>query len=300
MCNSRRHRQCPASRKSVKHTPGARKTVLQGVRLHNSDYVKEAPASRCEGPTFELPGEAASDKQPPSGATRAPARRGAAHFALASRERQCQNPRAQSAAPWNRHQDSKGSVSLETSVPCKQSSALGASLRVVTEPKAVCRNKSATPPSSPFLRGTASPCYTCPLFLHTLRPFHRCTGLADASGRTRFQGHKVFRAGRGQPSRLLAQRMPVSQRTRCQAITPSFRRKNFKGHTPGIVIPRSSPPPSPATVPRRPSSTAPVATLQRSRVGTSPRRTVPVRGNRHTPLHRHLTLTHLGRSGPGP
>ena len=185
-------------------------------------------------------------------------------------------------------------------MPCKQSSALGASLRVVTEPKAVCRNKSATPPSSPFLRGTASPCYTCPLFLHTLRPFRRCTGLADASGRPRLQGHKVFRAGRGQPSRLLAQRLPVSQRTRCQAITPSFRRKNFKGHTPGIVIPRSSPPSSPATIPRRPSSTAPETTLQRSRVGASIPRTVPVRGNPCTPRQHHLALTPLGRSGPGP
>ena len=185
-------------------------------------------------------------------------------------------------------------------MPCKQSAALGASLGVGPEPKVVCRSEPATPPSSPFLRGTASPCYTCPLFLHTLRPFRRCTGLADASGRPWLQGHKVFRAGRGQPSRLLAQRMPVSHRTRCQAITPSFRRKNIKGHTPGIVISGSSPPPSPATFPRHPSSTAPVATLQRSRVGTSPRRTVPVRENPCTPHHPHLALTPLGRSGPGP
>lgn len=152
LCNSRRHRQRPASRESAKHTPGARRTVLQGVRLHNSDYVKEAPASRCEGPAFELPGEAASDKQPPSGATRAPARRGAAHFARASRERQCQDSRAQSAAPWNRHQDSKDSISLETSVQCEQSAALIASLGVGPEPKVVCRSEPATPPSSPFLQ----------------------------------------------------------------------------------------------------------------------------------------------------
>ena len=81
LCNSRRHRQCPASRESAKHTPGARKTALQGVRLHNSDYVKEAPASRCEGPAFELPGEAAEDKQPPSRTSGLQARQGAAHFA---------------------------------------------------------------------------------------------------------------------------------------------------------------------------------------------------------------------------
>ena len=81
LCNSRRHWQCPASRESAKHTPGARKTALQGVRLHNSDYVKEAPASRCEGPAFELPGEAAEDKQPPSRTSGLQARQGAAHFA---------------------------------------------------------------------------------------------------------------------------------------------------------------------------------------------------------------------------
>ncbi len=153
LCNSRRHRQCPASRESVKHTPGARKTVLQGVRLHNSDYVKEAPASRCEGPTFELPGEAASDKRPPSRTSGLQARQGAAHFARASKERQCQYSRAQSAAPWDRHQDSKGSVSLGTSVMCEQSAALIASLGVGPEPKAVCRSEPATPPSSPFLQG---------------------------------------------------------------------------------------------------------------------------------------------------
>ena len=56
----------------------------------------------------------------------------------------------------------------------------------------------------------------------------------------------------------------------------------------------------PARIPRRPSSTAPERTHQRSRVGASNRRIVPVRGNRHTPLHRHLALTPVGRSGPGP
>ena len=38
---------------------------------------------RCEGPTLEFLGEEASDRQPPSRATRAPARQGAAHFAVA-------------------------------------------------------------------------------------------------------------------------------------------------------------------------------------------------------------------------
>ena len=45
---------------------------------------------RCGGPTFEFPGEAAEDKQPPSRTSGLQARRGAAHFARPSWERQCQ------------------------------------------------------------------------------------------------------------------------------------------------------------------------------------------------------------------
>lgn len=56
----------------------------------------------------------------------------------------------------------------------------------------------------------------------------------------------------------------------------------------------------PARIPRRPSSTARFRPLERCRVSASIRRSVPVRGSRRTPLHRHLALTHLGRSGPGP
>ena len=56
----------------------------------------------------------------------------------------------------------------------------------------------------------------------------------------------------------------------------------------------------PARIPRRPSSTARFRTHQRSRGSASIRRVMPVRGNRRTPLQRHLALTPLGRSGPGP
>lgn len=83
LCNSRRHRQCPASRASVKHTPGARPSDQQGVRLHNPDYVKYAPSVSCESPASELPGEAAAGKRPPSRTSGLQARQGAAHFALA-------------------------------------------------------------------------------------------------------------------------------------------------------------------------------------------------------------------------
>ena len=101
---------------------------------------------QCEGPTFELPGEAAADKQLPSGATRASARRGAAHF-------------AGSKVPGTFSVSRYSSIcnSLSVSVLCGESAALGASLGVGPAPKVVCRSKSATPPSSPFLLGTASP-----------------------------------------------------------------------------------------------------------------------------------------------
>ena len=39
------------------------RTVLQGVRLHNPDYVKYAPSASCECPTSELPGEAAAGEE---------------------------------------------------------------------------------------------------------------------------------------------------------------------------------------------------------------------------------------------
>ena len=47
--------------------------------------------------------------------------------------------------------------SLSVSVLCGESAALGASLGVGPALKVVCRSKSATPPSSPCLLGTASP-----------------------------------------------------------------------------------------------------------------------------------------------
>ena len=87
------------------HGTEARKKALQGVRLHNPDYVKFAPSVRCGGPTFELPGEAAADKRPPSGTSRDPVRRGAAHFAQGYISVSAYS-RAQSAVPWERHLDS--------------------------------------------------------------------------------------------------------------------------------------------------------------------------------------------------
>ena len=66
LCNSRRHRHLSASKEEVCVGQKPAKTALQGVRLHNPDYVKFAPSVGCKGPTFELPGEAAADKRPPS------------------------------------------------------------------------------------------------------------------------------------------------------------------------------------------------------------------------------------------
>lgn len=89
---------------------------------------------------------------------------------------------------------------------------------------------------------------------------------------------EAFRAARTRPSRPLAQRMPVSHRTMRQSRLLAL----------------------PARIPRRPSSTARFRPLERCRVGASIRRSVPVRGNRHTP-HQHRCRAHkVGRPGPGP
>ena len=69
-------------------------------------------------------------------------------------------------------------------VMCGESAALGASLGVGPAPKVVCRSKSATPPSSPFLRGTASPwsnLAAIPPHLCRGEPRQKCSGQPGCS-----------------------------------------------------------------------------------------------------------------------
>ena len=139
-------------------------------------------------------------------------------------------------------------------------------------------DKQSTKSQEPLLQGTASPCSTWPLFLQALCLFRLVRGPRFAAVRARLQSHKAFRAARTQPSRRLAQSMPVSQRTMRQSRLPAL----------------------PARTPRCPSYTARIRPLERSRVGASIRRSVPVRGNRRTPHQRHLALTPVGCSSPGP
>ena len=187
LCNSRRQRQCPASRESVKHTPGARRTILQGVRLHNPDYVKFAPSVICKGRTPNLPGEAAADKRPPSRTSGLQARQGAAHFALlrisVSGCSSSAPPAVGKAASdfrfearikgrWYATAQSAGTCNVSASPPsvtrwqpqccAGRSAALGASLGVGPAPPVVWQNESATPLPAPFLRGTAPPCSYLP------------------------------------------------------------------------------------------------------------------------------------------
>ena len=199
MCNSRRHRQCPASRESVKHTPGPRRNGLQGVRLHNPDYVKFAPSVGCEGPAFELPCEAAADKRPPSRTSGLQARQGAAHFALL---RISVGGYSSSAPPavgtvasdfrfearikgrWYARAQSAGTCNVSASRPsvarwqpqCRagKSAALGASLGVGPAPPVVCQAEPATPLPAPFLRGTAPPCHHLPAIPPHLVSFPPC------------------------------------------------------------------------------------------------------------------------------
>ena len=67
---------------------------------------------------------------------------------------------------------------------CGKSAALGASLGVGPAPKVVCRSKSATPPSSPFLLGTASPwsnLAAIPPHLCRGEPRQKCSGQPGCS-----------------------------------------------------------------------------------------------------------------------
>ena len=127
------------------------KTALQGVRLHNPDYVKFAPSKECEGYPFDLPGEAAAGEGLAAVAGPSPAL--------------CQPRTGQSnwgPVPPNSSTPVQVRISsintrltspASTIVRCEVPAALGASLGVGPAPKVVCQSESATPPSSPFLRG---------------------------------------------------------------------------------------------------------------------------------------------------
>lgn len=60
MCNRLQQRRCPAQTSVKVRGQVITRKHPTSSRLHNSDYVKLAPASRCEGSTFELPCEAAA------------------------------------------------------------------------------------------------------------------------------------------------------------------------------------------------------------------------------------------------
>ena len=127
------------------------RTAVQGVRLHNPDYVKFAPSKECEGFPFDLPGEAAAGEGLAAVAGPSPAL--------------CQPRTGQrnwGPVPPNSSTPVQVRISCismqpashaSTIVRCEVPAALGASLGVGPAPKVVCQSESATPPSSPFLRG---------------------------------------------------------------------------------------------------------------------------------------------------
>ena len=127
------------------------KSALQGVRLHNPDYVKFAPSKECESIPFDLPGEAAAGEGLAAVAGPSPAlcqpRTGQRNWGPAPPN--SSTPVQVRISGINMQLTSPAS----TLVQCENPAALGASLGVGPEPKVVCQNESATPPSSPFLRG---------------------------------------------------------------------------------------------------------------------------------------------------
>ena len=58
--NSRQHPHCHAFTASIFEGQKPARKALPGVRFHNTDYVNCAPEEGCEGPSFELPCEAAA------------------------------------------------------------------------------------------------------------------------------------------------------------------------------------------------------------------------------------------------
>ena len=145
---------------------------------------------------------------------------GAQHFALTSRESRClfRGRKVQGLRP---------------------SAALGASLGVAQSAKEMCQVKPVTPLLPPVLRGTASPCSTWLLFLHTSagkNPARSVPGIQEAVLRLR--------------SGLLAQRVRDALPQTRQAIHPATPRPGFP-----------QPPALPATSPRTTALTAPVGTV---------------------------------------
>ena len=164
---------------------------------------------RCEGPTFEFPGEAAADKRPPSRTSGLQARQGAAHFALPrisiggysssappaggtaasdfrleARIRGRRYARAQSATPQNVSAPRPSGTRWQTQCCARKSAALGASLGVGPAPLVVWQNESATPLPAPFLRGTAPPCSNLPAIPPPLcldESRQKCSGQAGHS-----------------------------------------------------------------------------------------------------------------------
>ena len=126
-------------------------TALQGVRLHNPDYVKFAPSEECEGFPFELPGEAAAGRGLAAVAGPSPAlcqpRTGQWNWGPAPPH--SSTPVQVRISSINMQPTSPAS----TMVRCENPAAVGASLGVGPAPKAVCQSESATPPLAPFLLG---------------------------------------------------------------------------------------------------------------------------------------------------
>ena len=231
----------------------SRKKGIQGARLHNSDYVKELR------PTFERinptrPVGVAAGKEFCSRAIPGPGP--SQNSAL------CGSPPTK-CTPVSRE---KGKSTVIPRPAFFFLPPRAAQLRVGPVPKVVCRSRPATPPSSPFLQGTASPWFNLPAIPPGTVSFLLCArsslrvGPCSAKTPQSLPGRQE--AAVRIRSRLLAQRMPPSPRTQCQATTPSFRQRPVAGLTPVAPVTGSSPPSLPATIPRRQSSTAPETRCQ--------------------------------------
>ena len=143
-------RSCHINREGSEVRP----EVLPGVRFHNTDYVKELR------PSFEPPASPG-----PVGASAGKEFRSRAIPGPGAKLRTLRVP-ATKCTPVSRE---KGKRTVIPRPAVFFLSPRAAPLRVGPVPKVVCRSQPATPPSSPFLQGTASPCSHLAATLHSLR-----------------------------------------------------------------------------------------------------------------------------------
>jgi len=187
LCNSRRHRQCPASRERQQHTPSPAKKAYRAP-----DYTIRIMLRSSVLPSRgQIPPVRSARRQERSfapGPSPALARRKTPHFA---------GPRPQSARPYQGRRERAPSSLAPPFSSCRRVQHSCGSARCQRSCVGQGPPHHLRPRSSKVRLRRGS---TCLLFLQALCHFCSALGPRCASGRARQKRHRAFRAGRKQPS----------------------------------------------------------------------------------------------------